>query len=467
MARTKQTARKSTGGKAPRKQLATKQARKSAKSAPTTTGGVKKPHRFRPGTVALREIRRYQKSTELLIRKLPFQRLVREIAQDFKTDLRFQSSAVMALQEASEAYLVSLFEDTNLAAIHAKRVTMSVFNTHGTSSRYLPSSSLANQKILLSLVVSVVSARNAPVGCLLLDRWIIVSYLILAVCEFELRPASITDGKSAIPEPKDDTVTPTVGCLWTIDSRVAFARFDPSQPTTTLSEMRFSVRLLATALISCVASVCAANVEGKIEWNSGRIEWNSVCSDITELKPSTVVVLDGGLYSGGVRRGGEFTIADVADGAYVLSVLSPDHAFDFVRIDVDNNTISVHPHVLGTPFELSVAGPTLPYPLTLSARSKNVYFVPREGFNLAGMFQNPMMMMMAVTGIMVMFMPKIMENMGDETKQELQQKQQEMFGIMNQPASGLPKDLDVGPARAALTGGTGNAKGGKNARRKK
>ncbi|KAF8832623.1 hypothetical protein HHX47_DHR1001565 [Lentinula edodes] len=68
--------------------------------------------------------RRYQKSTELLIRKLPFQRLVREIAQDFKTDLRFQSSAVMALQEAAEAYLVSLFEDTNLAAIHAKRVTI-------------------------------------------------------------------------------------------------------------------------------------------------------------------------------------------------------------------------------------------------------------------------------------------------------------------------------------------------------
>ena len=75
---------------------------------------MKKPHRYKPGTVALREIRRYQKSTELLIRKLPFQRLVREIAQDFKTDLRFQSSAIGALQEASEAYLVGLFEDTNL-----------------------------------------------------------------------------------------------------------------------------------------------------------------------------------------------------------------------------------------------------------------------------------------------------------------------------------------------------------------
>ncbi|CAN6466872.1 unnamed protein product [Victoria cruziana] len=70
------------------------------------------------------EIRKYQKSTELLIRKLPFQRLVREIAQDFKTDLRFQSHAVLALQEAAEAYLVGLFEDTNLCAIHAKRVTI-------------------------------------------------------------------------------------------------------------------------------------------------------------------------------------------------------------------------------------------------------------------------------------------------------------------------------------------------------
>ena len=117
MARTKQTARKSTGGKAPRKQLSTKAARKDM-TIP------KKPHRYRPGTVALREIRRYQKSTELLIRKLPFQRLVRELAGEFKTDLRFQSTAIMALQEAAEAYLVSLFEDTNLCAIHAKRVTI-------------------------------------------------------------------------------------------------------------------------------------------------------------------------------------------------------------------------------------------------------------------------------------------------------------------------------------------------------
>ena len=119
MARTKQTATRSTGGKAPRKCVVAKAPRHRAEA-----GGVKKPHRFRPGTVALREIRRYQKSTDLLIRKLPFQRLVREIAQDFKTDLRFQAASIMALQEASEAYLAGLFEDSNLCAIHAKRITI-------------------------------------------------------------------------------------------------------------------------------------------------------------------------------------------------------------------------------------------------------------------------------------------------------------------------------------------------------
>jgi histone H3 len=120
MARTKQTAIKLKMRIAPRKQLATKAARKSAPA----TGGVKKTHRYRPGTVALREIRKYQRSTDLVIRKMPFQRLVREISQEFRIDLRFQSTAILALQEAAEAYLVGLFEDTQACAIHAKRVTI-------------------------------------------------------------------------------------------------------------------------------------------------------------------------------------------------------------------------------------------------------------------------------------------------------------------------------------------------------
>ena len=111
------------------KKAAARMAKKSGQKAPK--GGVKKCYRYRPGTVALKQIRQYQKSTDLLIRKLPFQRLVREFACDSKViksplcgKVRFQSAAIMALQEAAEAYLIGLFEDTNLCAIHAKRVTI-------------------------------------------------------------------------------------------------------------------------------------------------------------------------------------------------------------------------------------------------------------------------------------------------------------------------------------------------------
>ena len=143
------------GRKAPRKQLNPK--KQHATKADRTK--EKKPHRYRPGTVALREIRRYQKSTDLLIRRAPFMKLVRDICkemvkkrnevkdnnkaelekakmtyddnprgrlglEDGEDCLRFQSTALLALQEASEAYLVGLFEDVNLCAIHAKRVTI-------------------------------------------------------------------------------------------------------------------------------------------------------------------------------------------------------------------------------------------------------------------------------------------------------------------------------------------------------
>ena len=97
-----------------------------------TKGSVRKPRRFRPGTVALREIRKYQKSTDLLIRKVPFQRLVREICCGLtKTlglgyDLRFQSTALLALQEGAESYLVGMFEQCNDICCHGKRVTLQV-----------------------------------------------------------------------------------------------------------------------------------------------------------------------------------------------------------------------------------------------------------------------------------------------------------------------------------------------------
>jgi len=128
MARTKaknpkqQLAKKSTGGKVPHIARDSLALRKDL---------VKRAPRTRPGIVALREIRRYQKSVDLLISKLPFQRLVRCIAyNELRKDYRFQSTAIGALQTAAEAYLTELFEDTNLCAIHAKRVTIMPKDIH-------------------------------------------------------------------------------------------------------------------------------------------------------------------------------------------------------------------------------------------------------------------------------------------------------------------------------------------------
>jgi histone H3 len=114
---TKQTAVKSKSSK---RQLGQKKAKKSA--AGGGSSGMKKSFRWRPGTVALREVRKLQKSTELLVAKAPFSRLVREIAETHKAGLRFQSTAVAAIQEA-EAFVISLLSDANLTALHANRVT--------------------------------------------------------------------------------------------------------------------------------------------------------------------------------------------------------------------------------------------------------------------------------------------------------------------------------------------------------
>jgi len=129
MGRTKQTAIKSSEIKA------AKALKEQTEGKVIAEGKIRKKHRFKPGTVALREIRRYQRSTENLVPKLPFQRLVREIAQEQRLvreiagkycpqGIRFKRRALMALQEASEAYLVELFEDTNLITVHRQKCTI-------------------------------------------------------------------------------------------------------------------------------------------------------------------------------------------------------------------------------------------------------------------------------------------------------------------------------------------------------
>jgi histone H3 len=123
----KTKSKKNTKEKSKKKTKEVTKAKKTSdgkrKTAPAA-GGVKKPHRFKPGTVALREIRRYQKSTDLLIRRLPFQRLVREIAQDFHTDLRFALATIEVLQSVLESIIVTILEGANMAAIHASRTSI-------------------------------------------------------------------------------------------------------------------------------------------------------------------------------------------------------------------------------------------------------------------------------------------------------------------------------------------------------
>ncbi|KAE8142107.1 histone-fold-containing protein [Aspergillus pseudotamarii] len=119
--------RKSTGGAKAGKRPAGPSRKSNVQPGDPTPQG--RHRRYKPGTVALKEIRKYQRSYDLLIRKLPFARLVREVALDLLpadvgSELRWQSQAIMALQEAAEAFLVHLFEDTNLCALHAKRVTI-------------------------------------------------------------------------------------------------------------------------------------------------------------------------------------------------------------------------------------------------------------------------------------------------------------------------------------------------------
>ncbi|KAJ9150658.1 hypothetical protein NKR23_g3586 [Pleurostoma richardsiae] len=115
------------GGKTGRKSVAASRTARTSNVQPGDPVPQRAKRRYRPGTVALREIRRYQNSTDLLLLKLPFARLVREIAMTMRPrdeEMRWQSQAIQALQEAAEAFLVHLFEDTNLCAIHAKRVTI-------------------------------------------------------------------------------------------------------------------------------------------------------------------------------------------------------------------------------------------------------------------------------------------------------------------------------------------------------
>ncbi|KAF9535849.1 hypothetical protein CPB83DRAFT_842451 [Crepidotus variabilis] len=160
---------------------------------------------------------------------------------------------------------------------------------------------------------------------------------------------------------------------------------------------------------------------------TGHVAWNVVCLNTTALGPATVS-LDEGVHYGSITRGGRFTIPDVPDGSYLLSVHSHHYVFDQLRIDVANASatpVEVHPYIPGTPFNPSSAV-VLPYPIVLAPKERYSFFMPRESFNIGGMLSNPMMLMMIGLGVFMLLTPYIMKNLDPETLEELKKEQAKM-----------------------------------------
>ncbi|KAJ7786008.1 hypothetical protein B0H16DRAFT_1670275 [Mycena metata] len=218
------------------------------------------------------------------------------------------------------------------------------------------------------------------------------------------------------------------------------------------------------ALLSLGASAFAIDVTGKLQWNGE-------CPDIKSLG-SAKVVLDAGKLNGNVLRDGSFSIPNVPVGTYILSVVSHDHVFDQLRIDVLDSTFEARPYSVGTP--LNPASSIILPTISLPARAKHSYFMPVDSFNLLGMFQNPMMLMLLFGGVMVVSMPYLMKNLDPETMKEFREQQAKMSQMQSavaggdlkagfsalmadDPAPAAPKALPASPA--------GNKKSSKNKKR--
>ncbi|VDB99819.1 unnamed protein product [Peniophora sp. CBMAI 1063] len=203
------------------------------------------------------------------------------------------------------------------------------------------------------------------------------------------------------------------------------------------------MRVSLIALFGLVTSTWAVNL-------SGFVQWNEHCRDYASLGRARVI-LDDGSASGSVTRDGRWSIPDVEPGTYILSVLAHNHKFDQFRVDVLPETPLepiVRPLPPGTP--LNPASPAiLPYPIKLSARQANSYYVPPESFNIMSMVGNPMTLMMIAAGVMMFAVPYITKNMDPEMQAEMQANQAKFSSIQNSFMSG-----DVaGSFNAIMSGG--------------
>ncbi|KAN0128364.1 Protein of unknown function (DUF2012) domain containing protein [Lactarius tabidus] len=211
-------------------------------------------------------------------------------------------------------------------------------------------------------------------------------------------------------------------------------------------------RILAVAVL--FVGACTTCFAADI---SGFVQWNGHCADPTQLGHAKVV-LDNSVASGSITRNGTFVIPDVAAGTYIVSVLSRDHVFDQLRVDVPPEPDSlpeVSPYTIGTP--LNPRSPVkLPYPIKLVPRQKKSYFVPLQSFNVVQMFQNPMMLMMVFGGLMMLAMPYITKNLDPALVQEAQQNQAKFTNAIQSGdlKSGISALAGGDDARPAITTAT-------------
>lgn len=197
----------------------------------------------------------------------------------------------------------------------------------------------------------------------------------------------------------------------------------------------------------------------------GSIKWNDACAGIEDLRNSRAILDHGSLF-GGIRQDGGFIIHGVTKGTYILSIHSHNHAFDQLRVDINEATpnITVRPYTPGSPLN-PPSSITLQYPIVLSAKKKINYFTPAQSFNLISFLSNPMMLLMIVGGGLAILMPYLMKNIDPEAIEEFRREQTKLttggssFSALMNVGSGQPA------AQPAVQSAPRNRGGNKNKRR--
>lgn len=220
--------------------------------------------------------------------------------------------------------------------------------------------------------------------------------------------------------------------------------------------------LYASLLLSLATLVSAVDIKGKI------VDNEAMHIDLKSLS-ATRVVLDDGTYSGWVTRNGNFHIPHVPPGTYILTVLSPQHWFDQLRIDVlpSSDLPEVRPYLPGTPLYSSTAQHiTLPYPLHLEPKRKLDFFVPQESFNALALLKSPMVIMMIITAGMALGVPYLMKNLDPETLKEINEQHQKIAQVQSSGLSGLMNVATSGLQEEERPASGGKPKGGKAVKRR-